>query len=107
MPTPPTAHHEHSSWIPSVIELFGSCSHANGTASEMGGHTGSNHDDAHPAGECLRADCMMAAVLTAGKGAPHTVPVLESGAGGAGEVGLDRNNSTDLLLNIWMHSKLH
>ena len=50
---------------------------------------------------------MMAAVLTTGKGAPHTVPVLESGAGGAGEVGLDRNNSTDLLLNIWMHSKLH
>ena len=107
MPTPPPAHHEHASWVRSVIGLLGSTSHANGTTCEVSGQTGSEHDPVHPAGECLKTDHMMKVVLTAGKGAQDSVAMLECRAGGAGKVSLDRNDCADLLLNIWVHSELN
>ena len=65
------------------------------------GHLANVHDGAHPAGEGLRADCLVDAAFLAGlQGTPDSVTVIKCGTKGAREVGLDCSNRADLLLHI-------
>ena len=101
MPALPSAHLQHEARVPALIDGSRSCSHSNGTACEVGRHTGSLHHSAHPVRQSLGTDRMMNATAVSGfKRAPNSVLVVKGRAAGAGQVCLHGEHSTDLLLDL-------